>query len=75
MMITVGNYQFICSIYGEPHGVNTITDNNFDGQFCLHFTGSKTHGTGQTLQRHVNAIKEATTILQNMKKNVVKGTP
>ena len=72
MMVTVGSYQFVCSIYGEPHGANTITNNNYDGQFCLHFTGSKTHNSGQTLDRHVKAISEAKTILQKLGKNVVK---
>ena len=72
MMVTVGNYQFICSIYGEAHGANTITNNNYDGQFCLHFTGSKTHNSGQTLDRHVKAISEAKTILQKLGKKVVK---
>ena len=37
--------QFIGSIYAIPHGKNTITGNDFDGQFCVHFKGSKTHGT------------------------------
>lgn len=26
----------------SEHGTNTILDNNFDGQFCLHYHGSKT---------------------------------
>ena len=32
--------QVICSIYGEPHGSQDITTNNFSGQFCMHFRGS-----------------------------------
>ena len=75
MLITVGNYQFVCSIYGEPHGVNTITNNNYDGQFCLHFTGSKTHNSGQTLQRHIDAINEAISIMTKMGKTLKTGTP
>ena len=39
--------QFIGSIYAIPHGKNTVTGNNFDGQFCVHFLGSKTHGTNR----------------------------
>ncbi len=39
--------QFIGSIYAIPHGLNTVTGNNFDGQFCVHFLNSKTHGTNR----------------------------
>ena len=75
ILITVDKYQFICSIYGEAHGVWVIKDNNYDGQFCLHFTGSKTHNSGETLDRHKKAIAEAATILTKMGKKLQKGTP
>ena len=39
--------QFIGSIYAIPHGKNTVSGNNFDGQFCVHFLNSKTHGTNR----------------------------
>ena len=32
--------QVICSIYGEAHGQQDITTNNYPGQFCIHFRGS-----------------------------------
>ena len=41
-----GKYQAIGSIYAIPHGDDTVSGNDFDGQFCLHFKNSKTHGTG-----------------------------
>ena len=75
ILITVDKYQFICSIYGEVHGIGVIKDNNYDGQFCLHFTGSKTHKSGETLDRHKKAIAEAETILTKMGKKLQKGTP
>ena len=28
---------------GMPHGTTTISSNNFDGHFCIHFKNSKTH--------------------------------
>ena len=40
-----GRYQAIGSIYAIPHGSDTVSGNNYDGQFCLHFKNSKTHGT------------------------------
>ena len=55
--------QLVCSIYGTPHGQQYITDNNYPGQFCLHFWDSKTHNSGQVLQRHKDAINEASKIL------------
>ena len=75
ILITVDKYQFICSIYGEAHGAEVIKDNNYSGQFCLHFTGSKTHNSGETLDRHKKAIAEAETILTKMGKKLQKGTP
>ena len=39
--------QFIGSIYAIPHGLNKVTGNDFDGQFCVHFLNSKTHGTNR----------------------------
>ena len=41
-------FKAICSMYGVPHGKQTILDNNFPGQFCLHFYNSKTSGTKVT---------------------------
>ena len=29
---------------GMPHGGQKITTNNFNGQFCIHFLNSRTHG-------------------------------
>ena len=75
ILITVDKSQFICSIYGEAHGAEVIKDNNYSGQFCLHFTGSKTHNSGETLDRHKKAIAEAATILTKMGKKLQKGTP
>ena len=43
MLVLYKDHVYAASIYSEPHGDQYITDNNFDGQFCLHFTGSKLH--------------------------------
>ena len=47
------------SLYGEPHGEQSITDNGYDGQFCVHFTGSKTHGSDKVDSAHQAAIQTA----------------
>ena len=38
-------YTYAASMYGEPHGSQVITDNNYDGQFCIHFRHSTTSET------------------------------
>ena len=59
MLVKHNGHVYASSIYSEPHGEQTILDNNFDGQFCLHFYGSKTHGTEEVKQDHQNCIAEA----------------
>lgn len=44
------------SINGMPHGQSSIPDNGFPGHFCLHFYGSKTHGTGSTCPDHQKMV-------------------
>lgn len=59
MLVKHNGHVYAASIYSEPHGQQTILDNNFDGQFCLHFYGSKTHGTEEVKQDHQDAIAQA----------------
>ena len=59
MLVKYNGHVYASSIYSEPHGDQTILDNDFDGQFCLHFYGSKTHGTGEVKQDHQEAIAQA----------------
>ena len=47
------------SMYGVPHGDQTITDNGFNGQFCIHFKGSKTHGSDKVDADHQAAVEKA----------------
>ena len=35
-------YTYAASMYGEAHGSQTIYNNNYDGQFCIHFRHSTT---------------------------------
>ena len=48
-----------CSINTMPHGDQTISGNGYDGQFCLHMVGSKTHGSDTVNENHQNAINRA----------------
>ena len=58
ILIVDGEY-IAASINGMPHGAEISTENNFDGQFCLHTTGSLTHGTEKVNGRHQEKIEEA----------------
>ena len=42
-----------------PHGDQTITDNGYDGQFCLHLYNSRTHGSDSINSEHQKAIYNA----------------
>ena len=37
----------------------SIDDNNFEGHFCIHFSGSKTHGSKKVDDMHQQCVKEA----------------
>ena len=71
VMITTSAGQFLCSIYGQPHGAQDITNNGYEGQFCLHFVNSKTHGTNRVDEDHQNAINTAETLVKAIKVNGV----
>jgi len=45
IMTTKKGANVLVSIYPEPHGEDTVSGNDYDGQFCLHMVNSKTHGT------------------------------
>ena len=58
ILISSGKYV-ACAINTMPHGDQTILNNNYDGQFCLHMSGSLTHGSGKQNAAHQNAIQKA----------------
>ena len=59
MLVKYNGHVYAASIYSQPHGEQTITDNNYEGQFCLHFYGSRTHGTDVLDQKHQDAVAQA----------------
>lgn len=61
LLVTIGTRTFACSLYGVPHNTagDTIPDNNFDGQLCIHFPGSRTHGSDREDEGHKEAIQYA----------------
>lgn len=59
VILIAGGKYIAASINGMPHGDEISTSNGYDGQFCLHTTGSKTHGTDKVNSRHQECIREA----------------
>ncbi len=60
--VTIANRTFAASMYGCPHNYpegDTIPDNNFYGQFCIHFVNSRVHRTEKIDADHQAAIKYA----------------
>lgn len=60
--ITLKGRSFAASIYGVPHNYpkgDTIPDNNFNGQFCVHFVNSLLHTSAKVDKDHQNAINQA----------------
>ena len=48
-----------CAINTMPHGRQTIDDNNYEGQFCLHMNNSRTHGSDSINDSHQKTIEKA----------------
>ena len=76
MVMTLGEVQVVCSIYGQAHGQQNITNNNYNGQFCIHFKNSTIHsGDGGSVaesENHQAIINNAVTTLKNKEVNGAK---
>ena len=59
VLVLYKNHVYAGSMNGMPHGNCSIKNNNFNGHFCIHFTGSKTHGSKKVDKDHQNAVKRA----------------
>lgn len=59
VLVKYNGHVYAASMNGMPHGTSTISGNNFDGHFCIHFYGSKTHGSGKVDSTHQSCVAEA----------------
>ena len=59
VILKAGGKYVAAGINTEPHGDQTIHNNNYDGQFCLHTAGSKTHGSGKENSEHQKSVARA----------------
>ena len=59
VLVKYNGHVYAGSMNGMPHGTQTISGNNFDGHFCIHFYGSKTHGSKKVDAMHQKCVAEA----------------
>lgn len=60
ILLKVGDRVLAASMAGQPHGVETILDNNFPGHFDLYFWNSRSHNTGEIQPQHqANVLRAA----------------
>jgi hypothetical protein len=59
IIVQVNGKKMAASMNGMPHGEYSIRNNNFPGHFCIHFYGSRTHGTNRIDPDHQAMIRIA----------------
>ena len=59
ILVKYNGHVYAASMNGMPHGTCTITNNNFDGHFCIHFYNSKTHETKRVDEAHQHCVSVA----------------
>lgn len=59
VLVYYRGHVYAASMNGMPHGTQTIKDNDFEGQFCIHFLNSTTHGSEKVDADHQNCIQKA----------------
>ncbi len=57
--VVVSGRRLAASMNCMPHGYDSIAVNGMSGQFCIHFVGSRTHGSGKVDPDHLAAIEIA----------------
>lgn len=50
---------YAASMHTMPHGNGFIQNNGYDGHFCIHVLGSKTHGGNKSCEKHQRCISQA----------------
>ncbi len=59
IIVQTEDQRLAASMHGMPHGGDGIPDNDFSGHFCIHFTGSSTHGSGNVDPEHQLMVYKA----------------
>ena len=59
ILVMYRGHVYAASMNGMPHGTCGISNNNFDGHFCIHFYNSRTHGTNRVDEAHQHCVAVA----------------
>ena len=59
VLVKYNGHVYAASMNGMPHGTGLIKNNGFNGHFCIHFYGSKTHGSKKVDSMHQSCVAEA----------------
>ena len=59
ILVLYNGHVYAASMNGMPHGTCSITNNNFDGHFCIHFFNSRTHETNRVDEDHQACVLRA----------------
>ena len=59
VLVKYNGHVYAASMNAMPHGTSTISNNGFDGHFCIHFYKSKTHASDQVDSEHQKCVEEA----------------
>ena len=59
VLVKYNGHVYAASMNAMPHGTSTISNNGFDGHFCIHFYKSKTHASDQVDSAHQQCVEEA----------------
>ena len=59
VMVEVKGRRLAASANGMPHSIQTITNNNFNGHFCIHFLNSTRHSDNLVQADHQQNIRIA----------------
>ena len=60
VVVTVGGTDYAASLFGWPHGDDSVAGNNMEGQTCLYFAGSTSDVLGLPDQEHTDMVEKAT---------------
>ena len=59
ILVLYNGHVYAASMNGMPHGTCSITNNNFDGHFCIHFYNSPTQETTHADAEHQSCVPRA----------------
>lgn len=59
ILVKYNGHVYAASMTSMPHGTQTISGNDFEGHFCIHFYKSRTHETDRVDEEHQAAVSEA----------------